>query len=123
MSDRRQHVYVTLRYADAPVAIEWLQATLGFTEHEIHVNDDGTIAHAQMAFGEDLIMLGSGVPTAPQTIYLARPDVDEHYAVAVAAGATVTMPIVDQDYGSREYAVSDPEGNTWAVGTYQPSAA
>jgi uncharacterized glyoxalase superfamily protein PhnB len=122
MSDRRQHIYATLRYTDAPAAIEWLQATLGFTEHEIHTNDDGTIAHAQLAFGEDLIMLGSGTTSGTQTIYLARPDVDEHFAAALEAGADVTMPITDQDYGSREYAIRDPEGNTWAVGTYQPSA-
>ena len=124
MSDRRQHVYVTLRYADAPAAIEWLKTTLGFVEHAVYAGDDGTIDHAQLAFGEDLIMLGSSSEpiTSSQTIYLARPDIDEHYAAAVQAGADVTTPIVDQDYGSREYAVRDPEGNTWAVGTYQPSA-
>lgn len=121
MGDRRQHIYVTLRYADAPGAITWLESTLGFVEHEIHHGEDGSIAHAQLAFGEDLIMLGSGEPSGPQTIYLARPDVDEHYAAAVAAGAEIVMDITDQDYGSREYAVRDPEGNTWAVGTYQPA--
>lgn len=125
MSDRRQHVYVTLRYVDAPAAIEWLKRTLGFVEHEIHLGDDGSIQHAQLAFGEDLIMLSSTPePLAgTQTMYLARPDVDEHYAVALESGAEVSMPITDQDYGSREYAVRDPEGNTWAVGTYQPSAS
>jgi uncharacterized glyoxalase superfamily protein PhnB len=118
-------VYVTLRYVDAPAAIEWLKRTLGFVEHEMHVGDDGTIQHAQLAFGEDLIMLSSTPepPPGSQTIYLVRPDVDEHYAVAVESGADVTTPIVDQDYGSREYAVRDPEGNTWAVGTYQPLAS
>jgi len=124
MSDRRQHVYVTIRYVDTPAAIEWLKHTLGFVEHEVHVADDGTIRHAQLAFGEDLIMVGStpAPPAGAQTVYLARPDVDEHYAVALESGAEVSMPIADQDYGSREYAVRDPEGNTWAVGTYQPSA-
>ncbi|MDJ0959972.1 MAG: VOC family protein [Acidimicrobiia bacterium] len=124
MTDRRQHVYVTLRYVDALAAIEWLTQTLGFVEHEMHLADDGTVQHAQLVFGEDLIMLGSTPqpPPGTQTVYLARPDVDEHYAVAVEAGADVTMPITDQDYGSREYAVRDPEGNTWAVGTYQPTA-
>ena len=123
MTDRRQHIYVTLRYEDAPAAIEWLKATLGFVEHEIYAGDDGRIDHAQLAFGEDLIMLGSATePPRAQTIYLARPDVDEHYAAAVAAGADVVSPLQDMDYGSREYAVRDPEGNTWAVGTYQPNA-
>lgn len=123
MTDRNQHIYVVLRYLDAPAAMDWLQRTLQFREHEVHANDDGSIAHAQLAFGEDLIMLGSAdEPPAPQTIYLASPDVDARYETAIAAGARVSMDITDQDYGSREFAVVDPEGNTWAVGTYQPSA-
>ena len=32
------------------------------------------------------------------------------------------MELVDQDYGSREYAVRDPEGNIWCFGTYRPAA-
>ena len=31
------------------------------------------------------------------------------------------MELVDQPYGSREYAVTDPEGNVWSVGTYRPA--
>lgn len=125
MSDRRQHVYVTIRYADAPAAIEWLTTTLGFEAHEVHTGDDGIIVHAQLGFGEDLIMLGDarGEVRTAQTVYLARDDVDEHFAMAVAAGAEVARPIEDTDYGSREYSVRDPEGNTWAIGTYRPSAA
>ena len=123
MTHRQQSVYPTLRYVDAPAAIEWLRTTLGFIEHEVYSGDDGSIDHAQLAFGEDLIMLGSGdQPSPPQTIYLATSDVDAHFARAVEAGANVVTPPTDQDYGSREYAVVDPEGNTWAVGTYRPAA-
>ena len=123
MTDRRQHTYVTLRYADSLAAIEWLTSTLGFVTHEIHTDEDGTISHALLSFGEDLIMLGDsrGGTPATQTVYLARDDVDEHYAAAVAAGAEVTKPIQTMDYGTREYSVLDPEANTWAVGTYRPS--
>lgn len=28
------------------------------------------------------------------------------------------MGLTDQDYGSREFAVADPEGNLWSFGTY-----
>lgn len=124
MTDRRQHIYVTLRYDNASAAIEWLTSTLGLSTHEIYDEEDGTIAHALLAFGEDLIMLGEtrGEAPATQTVYLARDDIDEHYAAAVAAGAEVTRPIQDMDYGSREYSVLDPGGNTWAIGTYRPSA-
>ena len=30
------------------------------------------------------------------------------------------MELVDQDYGSREYAAVDDEGNVWCFGTYRP---
>ena len=30
------------------------------------------------------------------------------------------MALVDQSYGSREYACEDPEGNIWYFGTYRP---
>jgi uncharacterized glyoxalase superfamily protein PhnB len=32
------------------------------------------------------------------------------------------MALRDTDYGSREYAAKDPEGNTWCFGTYRPGA-
>lgn len=71
MATGRQQVFATLRYVDAPAAIEWLKAALGFVEHEIHTNEDGTIAHAELAFGNDLVMLGSteAPPTLPPSIW------------------------------------------------------
>jgi uncharacterized glyoxalase superfamily protein PhnB len=52
--------------------------------------------------------------------YLALDDPDAHHAAAVQAGAEVVMELTDQPYGSREYAVRDPEGNVWCSGTYRP---
>jgi uncharacterized glyoxalase superfamily protein PhnB len=49
-------------------------------------------------------------------------DVDAHYARAVAEGGTVSRPLADTTYGSREYSVRDPEGNEWHFGTYRPVA-
>lgn len=48
-----------LRYRNAPVAIEWLCAAFGFEKQADYPNDDGTIAHAQLTFGNGMIMLGS----------------------------------------------------------------
>ena len=44
---------------------------------------------------------------------------DELYARATAAGAEVLAPLYDTDYGSRDFAVRDPEGNRWSFGTYR----
>lgn len=56
--------------------------------------------------------------TGPCTIYVVVDDPDAHHARAVAAGAEVVFPLTDQDYGSRDYAVRDPEGFIWSFGTY-----
>jgi uncharacterized glyoxalase superfamily protein PhnB len=37
----------------------------------------------------------------------------------MAAGATLLRALNDTSYGSREFAVKDPEGNRWSFGTYR----
>ena len=34
-------------------------------------------------------------------------------------GVTVIRPLASTDYGSQEFAVRDPEGNSWSFGTYR----
>ena len=45
------------------------------------------------------------------------PNVDEHFERVRAAGAKIESPPKDQDYGQREYGVSDPEGHRWWFAT------
>jgi uncharacterized glyoxalase superfamily protein PhnB len=122
-------IYLTLRYDDARAAIEYLTGTLGLVEQFVSTGDDGAVAHAELSFGDGVVMLGtrSGTPdtfdTGRAVVYLAvdsAEEVDAHHARAVAAGAEVVQELVDQPYGSREYAVRDPEGNVWSVGSYRP---
>ena len=46
-------------------------------------------------------------------------DPDALFKRAVAAGATVVQELHDTDYGSRDFAARDPEGNHWSFGTYR----
>ena len=48
-----------LRYRDAAAALEWLCRAFGFEKQLVVPNKDGTIAHAQLSFGNGMIMLGS----------------------------------------------------------------
>ena len=57
-----------------------------------------------------------------RSAYIVVPDADATHARAVAAGATIIRPLQNTDYGSREFAVRDPEGHSWSVGTYDPWA-
>jgi uncharacterized glyoxalase superfamily protein PhnB len=121
-----------LRYRDAPAALKWLAAAFGFEERLVVPGPDGTIAHAEMSFGDGFIMLGSAkgdVPTVnaawalsevTRSIYIVLEDTDAHYARAKAAGAEIVRELGDTEYGSRDYIARDPEGNVWCFGTYRP---
>ena len=125
----------TLRYRDAPAAIEWLERAFGFRKHFVVPDGEGGVAHAQLTFGNGMVMVSSARDDAfgkmqrplesrdapvPQSPYLIVTDVDAHHARALAAGAEVVLPPEDKDYGGRGYGCRDPEGNLWSFGSYDP---
>ena len=131
-------VIPVLRYRDAPAAIEWLCQTFGFVKNLVVPNEDGTIAHAQLSFGNGMVMLGSvkesefdrfmkqpdeigGAET--QSAYVIVSDADALYARAKTAGAKIVLDIKDEDHGGRGFSCRDPEGHLWNFGTYDPCAA
>jgi uncharacterized glyoxalase superfamily protein PhnB len=133
--DTTATVIPTLRYRDAPAAIEWLCRAFGFERHLVVPGDDGTIAHAQLRFGNGMVMLGSkrasdydrfvkqpdeagGAST--QSAYVVVSDADAVYERAKAAGAKIALDIVDQDYGGRGFSCWDLEGHLWNFGSYDP---
>ncbi|MFE3451499.1 VOC family protein [Nonomuraea sp. NPDC059194] len=109
----KRTVFALARYQDVLAAAEFLSSAFGFVPHQV------MDIHAEMLVGDDMIMLGQGKPGGPG-VYVAVDDPDAHHDKAVAAGAVVTMELVDQPYGSREYGCKDPEGNLWFFGTYRP---
>ena len=137
--DTTATVVSSLRYQDAPKAIDWLCRAFGFERHLVVPGEGDTIAHAQLTFGRGMIMLGSsgthgggfdelvkapgevgGVGT--QSLYVIVDDADAHLARARAAGAEIVLDIEDKDYGGRGYTCRDPEGHVWSFGTYDPWA-
>ena len=133
----RATVIPCLRYRNAPAAIEWLCATFGFEKQLVVPNEDGTIAHAQLSFGNGMVMLGSvlkdetpfgllmkqpdeigGAET--QSAYLIVTNADTVYAQAKSAGAKIVLEIKDEDYGGRGFSCLDLEGHLWNFGTYDP---
>ena len=123
-----QTIYATFKYDDAVAGIDFLERAFGFERHAVHERDGGLIAHAELRFGDDVVMLGSVGAGDPRfdrnaghaSVYLAVDDVDALHHRAAAAGAEMVRPLTDQDYGSREFSASDPEGNIWSFGTYRP---
>ena len=124
-TDSAPTFYPSFRYRDAVAAIDWLERAFGFERQMVVPGPDGTIAHAQMRFGNGLIMLGSlkddVLGDARSAVYVYVPDVDKHAAGARSAGAEIVVEPHDTDYGSREYAARDFEGGMWYFGTYRPA--
>lgn len=125
----RSPIFPALRYRDGAGAIDFLERAFGLERRAVHPGPEGTVAHAELAFGAGLVMLGSGVPdpnnpwsTTPVGLYVRVDDVDAHYARALAAGAEIIRPPAETSYGAREYSARDSEGHLWSFGTYDPWA-
>lgn len=125
-----QTVYPVLRYRDARSAIEWLERAFGAARGHVYEEPGGVVAHAELRFGDDVVMLGSvregsdealAVPPGHAQLYVAVDDPDGHHDRAAAAGAEIVRELTDQDYGSRDYSARDPDGNLWSFGTYRPA--
>lgn len=127
-----------LGYKDADAAVDWLVRAFGFKAHAVYRNEAGKVVHAELSFGNGMIMIGPDqgedfgkmVMTLPeradgrctQTIYIVVDDVDAHYARASAAGAETLIAPRGESYGGRSYSVRDPEGHAWSFGSYDPWA-
>jgi len=114
----------TLSCHDAPAFIDFL-VTLGFERTAVYEND-GFVDHAQLDWPEGGgVMLGSNKPDsvwsiAPGTagIYVVTDDPDGVRERALTTKAEVS-DITEQEYGSRDVRIKDPEGNLWSFGTYR----
>jgi uncharacterized glyoxalase superfamily protein PhnB len=123
-------IYPVLKYDDAHAALDFLEAAFGFERVAVHENDDGKVVHAELRLGDDFAGLsstGAGNPVFDQgvgqtIVYVAVDDVDSLHERAKAADAEIVMEPADQDYGSRDFAARDPEGNIWSFGTYRLGA-
>ena len=113
-------------------AIEFLCKAFGFEKLLVVPGGGDTIAHAQLTYGNGMVMVGSSRDTdlvkppgdvggvGTQSPYIIVADADAHCRQAVDAGAEVVVDVADQDHGGRMYACRDPEGHVWAFGTYDP---
>jgi uncharacterized glyoxalase superfamily protein PhnB len=119
-------VWPTLRAHDAKALIRFLAEAFGFEETVVYADGD-MVHHAQLSWPEGGgIMLGSvrpGVASATEAgafgAYVVTDQPDALCERARKAGAQITAEPHDTDYGSRDFAAQDPEGNRWSFGTYR----
>lgn len=119
-------VFPAFQAHDPHKVLRFLVDALGFVENVVYRDDAGHIGHAQLDWpGGGGVMFGtykpddewSREPGSPG-VYLVADDIDGLYSRATRAGAVVVREPADTDYGSREFAVRDPEGNLFSVGSY-----
>lgn len=121
-------VWPSLRARDARSLIRFLVDVVGFEETVVYGEGD-TVEHAQLSWPlGGGIMLGSARdddggawPLRPGTFggYVVVEDPDGLFERCRAGGAEITRELSDQDYGSRDFSIRDPEGNHWSFGTYR----
>jgi PhnB protein len=117
--------------SNAAAAIDFYKAAFGATETARHLApNSGKIMHAALKIADRDLMLnddfsaemGSKPETAealggcPVIFHLQTNNADAAWAKALAAGATVKMPLKDQFWGDRYGMLRDPFGLYWSIG-------
>ena len=135
-ADTVSTIIPSLRYRDALAAIDWLCSAFGFEKQAVYADDNGVVQHAQLVFGNGMIMLGTVAGGSGWSELIAQPDeiggretqcpcvivadCAAHYARAKAAGARIVEELETKDYGGMGYSCRDPEGHLWWFGSYDP---
>jgi uncharacterized glyoxalase superfamily protein PhnB len=112
-----------LAYADAPKAIDFLRRAFGFEERMRYPMPDGSIGHAELTYGDSVLMLASAskgfgftsprdLPSVHAQTHCRVDDVAAHCARAREAGATIVAEPVF-DHGVHMYRALDLEGHRW----------
>ncbi|MEO7192004.1 MAG: VOC family protein [Vicinamibacterales bacterium] len=117
-----------LSVKDAGAFIKFCKKAFGAKEVERMTGPGGGVMHAELIIGDSRVMCGDEMPSignksaatlggTPVQLYLQVEDCDRVFKKALAAGATVRMPLENMFWGDRMGSVVDPFGNTWGVAT------
>ena len=119
-----------LTMKDSLKAIEFYERAFGAKELGVFPSPDGKrTMHATIQIGDSILMMGDEWPdqdcksaetlgASPISLYVYVPDADAVFKEAVAAGASVTMPMEDMFWGDRCGTVKDPFGYSWTIATH-----
>lgn len=135
-ADTVSTIIPALRYRDAPAAIEWLCRAFGFEKRAVYADERGLVQHAELVFGNGMVMLSSVANPGAWGERIAQPaeiggretqapcvivsDCTAHHARAKAAGAVIVDPLEEKEYGGAGYSCRDLEGHLWWFGSYDP---
>ena len=113
---------------DPAAEVDFCDRALGAISLNERPGPDGTLAHALLTIGPEMVMIEAEWPslpsrapamdaTSPVVIFLYVPDVDETVRRATECGATVVVPAANQFWGDRTAWLMDPAGHVWTIAT------
>ena len=114
----------------AQKAIEFYKEAFGAEVISVKTSPDGSkVVHSEIKIGDSRFFLNDEFPEmgacGPQTVggtpvslNMYVEDADSLFEKAVAAGATVVMPLADQFWGDRWGMVTDPFGHMWSIASH-----
>ena len=112
-------------------AIEFYKTVFGAKELSVMNGPDGkSVMHAELQIGDSKFYVGDEMPemgaVSPQSLggsavslNIYTEDCDAMFKRAVAAGATVKMPLTDMFWGDRYGKLTDPFGHNWGIATHK----
>jgi PhnB protein len=114
---------------DANAAIDFYTKVFGATERSRMAAPGDKIGHAELQFGDSVVMLADEVPEmeirsakavggTPVIISVYVEDVDDVFERALKGGATELRAIKNEFYGDRTGQFLDPFGHKWSVATH-----
>jgi PhnB protein len=114
---------------DANAAIDFYTTVFGARERMRMDAPGGKVGHAELQFGDSLVMLADEFPEmgnrspksvggTPVTISVYVDDVDAAFDRALRAGAKELRPLENQFYGDRTAQIEDPFGHRWSISTH-----
>ena len=113
---------------DPAAEIEFCVRAFEAVEVNRRPGPDGSIAHALLTIGPEMIMIEAEWPTLPSrapttdgaspvVIFVYVADVDQTVERASTRGARILVPLQDQFWGDRTAWLMDPSGHVWTVAT------
>ena len=113
---------------DVSAEIDFCTSTFGAAELGRRPGPDGSVVHALLTIGWEMVIIEAEWPTlasrapqpdgsSPVVIFVYVEDVDTVIERAVAAGATILIPVKDQFWGDRTGRIIDPSGHVWTIST------
>lgn len=124
---RRVTPYLYIR--GAAEAIDYYKNVFGAKERMRMPGPNGRIMHAELQFGDSIVMLADENPEmgarSPETVggsssslHLYVENVDSTVQNAIKAGGKLVREVKDQFYGDRSGTIVDPFGHIWSVASH-----